>query len=191
MIKKCALQIVIFVTLFWGITYYQERNMLTSHVPSTIKQQSKVTVLKTTGPKADIKIVTNTEKAPSESKPYLPTLKGQPIELASQGKQTIIYFFAPWCQICHLSIGNLQSIYEKNPHIDIISVALDYESVEDIRNFTNQHQLTFPVVLGNSQVKRQFKISGYPSYYVLNKSNKIVGKSMGYSTELGLYLRSL
>jgi thiol-disulfide isomerase/thioredoxin len=176
-IKKWTLQIIIFVTLFWCISYYKERNMLTTLVPEQNKQQAMASADKV--------------GATAELSTFLPTLKGDPIEVKAQDKQTIIYFFAPWCQICHLSIGNLQSIYEKNPHIDIISVALDYESVEDIRDFTNQHQLTFPVVLGNSQVKKQFKISGYPSYYVLNKNNEIVGKSMGYSTELGLYLRSL
>ena len=177
MIKKSVLQIIIFVIIFWGITYYQERNMLTHHVPETAGQRGEKSIVSV--PLAN------------SSDTLFPTLKGEPIEVKAQGKQTIVYFFAPWCQICHLSIGNLQSIYENNPHIDIIAVGLDYDSVDEVREFTNQHQLTFPVVLGNSQLKKQFRISAYPSYYVLNKNNKIVSKSMGYSTELGLYLRTL
>ena len=53
------------------------------------------------------------------------------------------------------------------------------------------HQLTFPVALGHEGVKKTFKIKGYPSYYVLDEQNTIVSRSMGYSSEIGLYLRLL
>lgn len=121
----------------------------------------------------------------------VPTLMGEKINIASQGKKTIVYFFAPWCQICNISIGNLQSLYLKNEHLDVIAVALDYKNVDEVVNFTKQHQLTFPIALGNGAIKNTFSVSGYPSYYVLSEENIIIGKSMGYSSELGLYLRSL
>ena len=116
---------------------------------------------------------------------------GETVSLNSQGKKTIVYFFAPWCQICHLSIGNLQALYEKNDHLDVIAVAMDYNHVDEVMDFTKQHQLTFPIALGNEEIKQAFLISAYPSYYVISEENSIIGKSMGYSSELGLYLRSL
>ena len=116
---------------------------------------------------------------------------GETISLNSQGKTTIVYFFAPWCQVCHASIGNLQALFQKNEQLDVIAVAMDYTSSEEVMKFTSQHQLTFPIALGNEAIKQTFEISGYPSYYVLNEENVIIGKSMGYSSELGLYLRSL
>jgi hypothetical protein len=85
----------------------------------------------------------------------------------------------------------LQSLYEKNPNIDVIAVALDYVDQKQVLNFSSKHQLTFPVVYGNEQIKTAYKIQAYPSYYVLNEESTIISKSMGYSTELGLYLRSL
>ena len=121
----------------------------------------------------------------------LPTLMGKPLAIKSQGKTTVIYFFAPWCQICHLSIGNLQALYEKNDNLDVIAIALDYSSVGEVSEFTAQHQLTFPIALGNAEIKNKFSISGYPSYYILDEQNTVKGKSLGYSSELGLYLRSL
>jgi peroxiredoxin len=121
----------------------------------------------------------------------VPTLMGDTVSLNSQGKTTVLYFFAPWCQICHLSIDNLQAQYEKNEHIDVVAVALDFMTVGEVMEFTKQHQLTFPIALGNEKIKQAFSISGFPSYYVINEENIILGKSMGYSSELGLYLRSL
>lgn len=127
----------------------------------------------------------------NQSFTQVPTLMGETVSLNSQGKTTVLYFFAPWCQICHLSIGNLQTLYEKNEHLEVVAVAMDYTSIEKVMEFTKQHQLTFPIALGNEEIKHAFSISGFPSYYVISKENTIIGKSMGYSSELGLYLRSL
>ena len=119
------------------------------------------------------------------------TLSEQAIEIKADNKQTLVYFFAPWCQVCHISIGNLQSIHEKNQNIQIIAVALDYVDKAEVAEFTHQHQLTFPVALGDEERKKSFKIIGYPSYYVLDEQNTVVARSMGYSSETGLYLSLL
>ncbi|WDE08259.1 TlpA family protein disulfide reductase [Thalassomonas viridans] len=127
----------------------------------------------------------------TEQAPVLPTLMDETISLKSQGKKTVLYFFAPWCTICHASISNLQSIYQDNEDLDVIAVALDYANQEEIAEFSAEHRLDFPIALGNEQVKTQFKVQGYPSYYVIDEQNMITAKSMGYSSELGLYLRAL
>jgi thiol-disulfide isomerase/thioredoxin len=121
----------------------------------------------------------------------LKTLKNNVITLHAEGKKTIVYFFAPWCQVCNFSIDNLQSFYLENPEINVIAVALDFVDEEEVMKFTNNHQLTFPVALGNEQVKADFKVLGYPSYYVLDGQNTVIARSLGYTTEIGLYLRSL
>lgn len=128
--------------------------------------------------------------APIDSQILLTTV-GESISLDAQGKTTVLYFFAPWCQICHVSIGNLQTLYEHNEQINVIAIALDYTSKDEVLDFTQQHQLTFPVAFGSETVKQALEITGYPSYYVINKDNTIVRKSMGYSSTLGLYLRTL
>ena len=125
------------------------------------------------------------------SETILPTLFDDTITLSAQGKPLILYFFAPWCQVCHASISNLQSIYEKNENLDVIAIALDFTDQEEVEKFTQRHQLTFPIALGNSALREQLQVHGYPSYYVLNEQNIITSKSIGYSTELGIYLRSL
>lgn len=127
----------------------------------------------------------------SEQAQVLPTLMDETITLASTGKKTVLYFFAPWCKICHISISNLQSIYMDNDQLDVIAVALDYSNEQEVADFSAQHRLNFPIALGNEKIKSQFKVQGYPSYYVIDEQNVITAKSMGYSSQLGLYLRSL
>lgn len=131
------------------------------------------------------------DELPQKTVHQLTTLMSDTVSLKANNKKTVIYFFAPWCNVCHVSIENLQEIYLNNQNIDVIAVALDYESKDEILEFSQQHQLTFPIALGNAKVKADFKITGYPSYYVLDSDNTIAGKSLGYSTEIGLYLRTL
>jgi peroxiredoxin len=119
------------------------------------------------------------------------TLSGKTISLTAFDKTTIVYFFAPWCQICHASIGNLQARYQQDQELNVIAVALDFTDPDEVLAFTKQHQLTFPIALGNEAIKQSFEITGYPSYYVINEENMIVSKSLGYSSAIGLYLRSL
>ena len=121
----------------------------------------------------------------------LPSLDEKTIPITATNKTKVLYFFAPWCQICHASIGNLENLFLKREDVDVVAIALDYENVEEVHTFVMDKQLTFPVALGNNEIKSQFKIDGYPSYYVIDENNAVIAKSLGYSTELGLYLRTL
>lgn len=159
--KSLFIQAVVFLAIFQTLTMFRESDML-----STGEQITPQTV-------------------------SLETLDYKTIALSPLKHTTVVYFFAPWCQICHISIGNLQEIYEKNQQINVIAIALDYVNKKEVFEFSSQHQLTFPIALGTEQIKHQFKIEGYPSYYVIDDKNTVIAKSMGYSSEIGLFLRTL
>jgi peroxiredoxin len=160
LLRSLLIQVSVFLLIFNAIAMLRETSMLS----------------------------TSTDVVPA--KHQLKTLMNNDITLEADGKKTIIYFFAPWCQMCNFSIDNLQNVYLKNADINVIAVALDFVDVEEVKEFTNNHQLTFPIALGNESVKTDFQVMGYPSYYVLNEENTIIARSLGYSSEIGLYLRS-
>ncbi|WP_246028857.1 TlpA family protein disulfide reductase [Litorilituus sediminis] len=164
-LRSLLIQAIIFFLAFQLVSYFRETSMLATDT-HIVEQYN-----------ADFNAVT--------------TLDNNTVSLFAQGKTTVLYFFAPWCQVCHASIRNLQALHEDNKAIKVVAIALDYIDDDEVAKFTSKHQLTFPVALGNEGIKKAFSITGYPSYYVLNKQNVITAKSMGYSSELGLYLRSL
>lgn len=102
---------------------------------------------------------------------------------------TLVYFFAPWCAVCKLSMPNLNGIDEHN--INVVRVALDYTSKNSVADFVNDTRVEGPIYLGNIDVKKQFHVPGYPSYYLLDSNNNVIGRSMGFSTEWGIQLRQL
>lgn len=73
--------------------------------------------------------------------------------------------------------------------VNAIAIALDFDNSEQVKEFTNNLGITFPVLLGNHQIRQNYQIEAYPTYYVIDENLKLSAGSMGYSTELGLTLR--
>lgn len=121
------------------------------------------------------------------------TLDGAAYDLAERGdRPALVYFFAPWCKICAASSGNLNRLRRWRDHkdIEIVAVALDWQLAQEVREYVERHELNVTVVLGDATVSRQWQIQAYPSYYVLDSRHRIVRRDIGYSTQLGLWLRA-
>lgn len=176
MIRSLFVQITIFALIFSALTSFRQSGMLSNG--ANINQLDRIE-------KAIIK-----EKGTEKTGFSLPSIQGELVNISTNNQKTILYFFAPWCSICHMSIENLQDVHSSHPEYNIIAIALDYDSSQDVVNFSEQHRLSFPVVLGTNKIKNAYKISAYPSYYVLNQQGKILSKSMGYSTEYGMLFRT-
>ena len=121
------------------------------------------------------------------------TLAGEAYDLGNAANRpALVYFFAPWCKICAASSGNLNRLRRwRDPEdIEIVAVALDYGSAAEVRAYAERHDLNVTVVLGDTNVSRQWQIRGFPSYYVLDEEHRIIRRDIGYSTQLGLWLRA-
>lgn len=149
--------LIILIIAVVGVMAWQSRDMLNTNGSVQIQQQNLV------------------------------SLQGEVVPLLSEEQANLIYFFAPWCQICSLSIGNLK--YLDPNKVNVVVIALDYGSKEEVMRFVQDHDVQSTVLLGQNELKSQFAIQGYPSYYLLNKDNTVVSSSYGYSTAVGLKLR--
>ncbi|WP_168171493.1 redoxin domain-containing protein [Lacimicrobium sp. SS2-24] len=128
------------------------------------------------------------ERGNQVSTTALPLLNGGSAPIVEgDGRPTLVYFFAPWCQVCRFSIGNLETL--DSEQISIKRIAMDYASIEKVWQFVEQNKVGGDVLLGHEGLKQQFRVYGYPTYYILDKEGKVVGSDMGYSSELGLKLR--
>lgn len=117
----------------------------------------------------------------------LPGLSTPSAAILNPGERTLVYFFAPWCNICKLSIGNLSRL---NDELHTVAVALDYKNAQQVATFVGDRDLKVPVLLGNTQVAAAYQISVYPSYYVIDGQGKVLGRSAGYSSLAGLLWRT-
>jgi thiol-disulfide isomerase/thioredoxin len=106
------------------------------------------------------------------------------------GAPGIVYFFAPWCRVCRLSIGNLDDLVESG-HVQWATVvALDYSDTDEVTAFIERERVSLPVLLGTTQTAADWSVRAFPTYYVIDSSGRIQSRSVGYSTWLGMWTRN-
>lgn len=123
----------------------------------------------------------------------LSSLNGEIHQLSDyQGRQVLVYFFAPWCHICRASAPNLNDLRAARSEEDVMifMIAQSYESITAVEDFVSDLDLKVPVLIGQEQQMQDYKIKGFPSYYVVNEAGELASRSIGYSTELGMRLRT-
>jgi thiol-disulfide isomerase/thioredoxin len=160
--RRLSLNIVLMVAVFLSASAFQSRNMLdTGRIAAP-----------------DLEAI---------------TLEGTEFDLgAVDARPTLVYFFAPWCHYCAFSSDNLVRLRRLRDENDlrIITVALDWQSVAEVHEYAKKHELNIPVLLGDASVSRDWKVYGFPTYYVLDSDQRVVRRDIGYTTQLGMLWRT-
>jgi peroxiredoxin len=113
----------------------------------------------------------------------LESLRGQPVALA---------FWAPWCRVCAAQSGNLSRAARwASARARVISVATAYGEVAEVRAYMKEHGVAYPVLLGDEETVRAFRVEAYPTVYFLDAAGRITGSVAGYTTTGGLLARLL
>jgi len=105
------------------------------------------------------------------------------------GEVGVIYFFAPWCFYCKHSIDNLDKLVSSGKLSWARTVALEYGSLDEIREFLTEAGVNLPVLLGGPKTVSDWNIRAFPTYFVIDEDGQIASRSVGYSTKIGLQTR--
>jgi len=151
-----------FIAVFVGVATFQARNMLS----------------------------TSGTEAPTLNGPLL---RGGSYDIATAGdRPMLVYFFAPWCNICAVTSDNLTRLrrLRDEEDLDIMAVALDWRDFEEVSDYVDRHELDLPVVLGDRQIAQSWQVYAFPTYYVLDSEQRIRRRDLGYSSQFGLWWRT-
>jgi peroxiredoxin len=123
----------------------------------------------------------------------LTDLSGNSVTLSNDsGKKVVLYFFAPWCSVCHAASSNVNALRQAygKEELAIYAVGLGWETALELRQFARKHGLLVPVLIGTDETATDFRISSFPSIYILDEQHRIASSLIGYTTELGLRIRT-
>ena len=101
------------------------------------------------------------------------------------GKVVLIDFWYKACYPCIQAIPNISSLYHKYSSQELVVLGLNpMDNSEQKRKqfpeFMEINQLDYPVVFIDRSVSKSYKVRGYPTFYVIDKTGKIAYSGVGY-----------
>jgi thiol-disulfide isomerase/thioredoxin len=113
----------------------------------------------------------------------LESLDGSSVRLSDlRGKAVLLNFWATWCGPCKIEMPwfvDLQKQYGSQG-LQIVGVAMDDASKEDIGKFAKDMGVNYPILIGKESVGDQYGgVPALPESFLISRDGKIVDKIIG------------
>lgn len=99
-----------------------------------------------------------------------------------RGQLVLIDFFYMWCYPCMAALPALQELHEEYRDKGVKVVGINpFDTKEDgIMEFLEKRDVNYTVLLGAKEVAKMYRVSGYPTMYLLDRQGKIIKTQVGY-----------
>ena len=112
----------------------------------------------------------------------LQMLDGKSLKLSGlRGKAVLLNFWATYCGPCKIEMPwfvELQKEYGPQG-FQIVGVANDDASTEDIAKFAKEMGINYPILIGKDSVSDSYKVSVLPTTFFLDRDGKLIAREFG------------
>lgn len=113
----------------------------------------------------------------------LKDLNGKTVKLSDyKGKAVILNFWATWCPPCKTEIPWFEDLAEKyrGQGLEVIGVAMDDSSEEDIAKFAKDMKMNYTVLFGKEEIADSYGgVQGLPTTFYIDRNGKITERVLG------------
>ena len=118
---------------------------------------------------------------------HLTDLQGKQHTLeVHRGKWVVLNVWATWCAPCIKEMPELEALARARDDVVVLGLAADGENVGRIRDFAQALRVSYPIIAGNDQLMKQYKIKAYPTTMLFNAEGKLVLTRLGQITRAEL-----
>lgn len=104
-----------------------------------------------------------------------------------KNKPILLHFWAIWCPTCKFEAPNIQKI---SKDYEVITIAVQSGSKEEIQNYLDKHNYSFKVVNDiDGFYSNKFNIKVFPTTFIYDSNKNLKFSEVGYTTTAGLYSR--
>jgi|WetSurMetagenome_2_1015567.scaffolds.fasta_scaffold147472_1 thiol-disulfide isomerase/thioredoxin len=155
------------------LTYYAEENLLPSNWE--VNKYVRTEPADMTG-----------KEAPEWTLPLLHSDTGLSINHL-KGKVLLLEFTATWCVHCIEAAVMMKSLAEKfknDKNIMLLSIFSSSADNEDrILKFAEKHEISNKILFNAIDVGDKYQVEGYPAFFIVDKSGKIIHQYPGFSDD--------
>jgi thiol-disulfide isomerase/thioredoxin len=170
--------------------YQYEEFLLTKYELNNLKDETPLTLesipayykLKDYVPHKRPELLPNDTIAPGWN---LISLKGEKVDLSElKGKLVLIDFFYKSCYPCMQALPALQALSEKYKDKGLKLIGIDpYDKKEDLEVFLAKRGVTYTILLDGLETAKKYRVSVYPTIYLIDKNGKIISNLLGYGKD--------
>ncbi len=103
-----------------------------------------------------------------------------------RGKAILLDFWEVWCGPCLESMPKVQKLYDtyKDEGLLVYGITNEIKQLQPSKLLVKNRGINFPMLIGNEQLKKDYKLSAVPLYILIDKNGKVIFISEGYSDEM-------
>jgi peroxiredoxin len=108
--------------------------------------------------------------------------KGFPLKLSDyKGRVVLLDFWATWCHGCKTEIPWYMEFERKYKRrgLAVIGVSMDDDGWKSVRPFLREHQLNYPVAIGNQDLAKMYGVDSMPVTLLIDREGKIADSHSG------------
>jgi peroxiredoxin len=113
----------------------------------------------------------------------LEMLGGGTVRLADlRGKTVVIDFWATWCPPCEFQVPELNAFYEAHKgdtDVAVLGISVDIDAAEAVRNWIDEKQVKYPVLLDGEELARRYGALGFPTLYIVAPDGSVDSEHVG------------
>lgn len=95
-----------------------------------------------------------------------------------EGKVVLLDFWGTWCGACVQKLPETEAVFEKYRGRGLVVIGVHSPNgAEDLPEFLKKHAVSFPILVADAKLVEGFGVDGYPAYFLVDKTGKVVGKA--------------